>query len=208
MKKKITIIVGVLALTLVAFARQAQVADLPYKVSLPLVAKYPTLTPSATPTPTNTPTPSQTPTRTATPTSTQTPTLTPTAVQMYTYDGFRGNYFRLLSASAARNEDVWFEFSVTNTNPNARYIGGLGAYWNSCTVVPGSVYCTQASWGDFTFSATPPDNVIEWNDHLNIPTSGTYSVRLGICFLGSRTNCENNPSQWHPLSDPITLVIR
>ena len=203
MRKKTILLLGLLALTLIAFARQVAVADLPYKLYLPLVAKYPTLTPSATPTPTNTPTPSQMPTVTRTPTVTSTPTRTSTPVQMYTYDGFRGNYFRLLSASAARSEDVWFEFSVTNTNPDARYIGGLGAYW--CT---GSPPCTQASWGDFTFSAAPPGNVLEWNDHLNISTSGTYSVRLGICFLGSRTNCENNPSAWHALSDPITLVIR
>ena len=119
----------------------------------------------------------------------------------YAANGIRGDYFRIQKPEAAPNEDVWFEFSATNTNSEPVAIGGLGAVWSA-----GS----QASWGDFHFAGTEkaPDNVIEWNDHLNIPARGTYQVRLGVCFLASRDAAEKNLGEWKFLSDPITVTIR
>ncbi len=119
----------------------------------------------------------------------------------YLVNGIRGDYFRMAKTTAAPNEDVWFEFSATNTNEGPLPIGGLGAIWST-----GS----QASWGDFVFAGTlkAPDNVIEWNDHLNIPARGTYQVRLGVCFLASRDAAEKNLGEWKFLSDPITVTIQ
>jgi len=94
---------------------------------------------------------------------------------------------------------VWFEFEAQNINNFTLIdVGGLGAYWSTGN---------QASWGDFDFEPGY-EKRITWNDHLNISTSGTYQVRLGICFLSSRSACNANPGAWHALSGPITIVIR
>lgn len=185
------ILIGLLVLAIAAIAW----AQGDYFVYMPIIAQAPSSTPTRTATPTKTPIPC--------------PASTPALVQTFTNNGIRGDYFRLSNNLNCFNpgEDVWFEFSATNTNTNAVYVGGLGAYW--CTDKPGQ--CTQASWGDFSFSGTSAgadNNVLEWNDHLNIATSGTYQVRLGVCWLGSRTDCENNPGAWQALSGPITIVIR
>lgn len=184
---------GLAALALVAWQLQT------YLVYMPVVMKQPTPTPTVTPTPTITPTPIP---------CQGGPTA---ATQFFSSRGVQGNLFRWSSGQSncvQRGEEVRFDFKVTNTNPNAVRVGGLGAIW--CVDKPGGE-CTQASWGDFDFAGTSAggdNNVIEWDDGLRIPTSGTYQVRLGICWLGSRTDCENNPGQWEYLSNAIVLVVR
>jgi hypothetical protein len=119
----------------------------------------------------------------------------------YTANGIHGDYFRIDKPEAGPNQDVWFDFSATNTGLEPVAVGGLGAIWGT-----GS----QASWGDFIFDGTlkTPDNVLEWTDHLNIPARGTYQVRLGVCFLPSRDAAEKNLGEWKFLSDPIIVTIR
>jgi hypothetical protein len=148
-------------------------------VYLPIVRKDPTYTP--TPTPTRTPTPSP----------------TATSVPVYTSNGIRGDYFRVLRTSAAPNQDIWFEFSATNISAAPISFGGLGAVWETGA---------QASWGDGDI--IQPGGAIVWNDHLNIPSPGTYHVRLGVCRLATRTQCHQNLGQWETLSDSITVVIQ
>lgn len=181
---------SLLALTLIS-ARLYQI--LSHNIYLPIVAKQPTptFTPSLTPT--------VTPTPTITPTSVPCPAGTPAPVQMFTYNGVQGNYFRMKDNRNCfnRNEDVWFDFSATNTNAFTLVdVGGMGAYWSTAN---------QASWGDFPFD---PGQTIASNDHLNIPISGVYQIRFGICFLSSRSACNANPGAWNALSGPITIVIR
>lgn len=202
MNKKLILFMGLLVFFSITLTSQAGVLVLPFQVYLPLVRHDPSPTSTNTPTPTQTFTPSPTPTITPTPSPTPTPVA---AGGMKTYNGVRGDYFRLRITTANRGENVWFEFSVTNITDQPKDIGGLGAYWSPCTVVPDTGNCTQASWGDYILE---PYTTLDPEDHLNINTAGTYSVRLGICFLASRTDCENNLSAWQALSDPITVTIR
>jgi hypothetical protein len=135
------------------------------------------------------------------------PSPAPPATNYTSSNGIEGKRFETKNGMncVMPGEDVWFYFEALNvSNPGVR-VGALGAIW--CTNKPGG-QCTQASWGDFEWRSPFADPLIGHEDHLNINTSGTYQVRLGICWLGSRTDCENNPSQWQYLSGPITIVIR
>lgn len=187
---------SLIAFALVAFAWASQT----YYTYAPVAYRQATWTPTATLTPTITPT--QRPLLDCAPSS-------GTTSQFASSRGVAGNAFKLVTTCALPGEDVWFEFKVTN-NGSYQYVGGLGAIW--CTNKPGQ--CTQASWGDFWFDNQPgsnpndPNNVIPWNDHANIATSGVYQVRLGICWLADRNACEQNPGSWEYLSGPVTLTIR
>lgn len=180
---------SLIVLTLAAFVWQTQQTT----VYLPIVMKQPTPTPTVTPTPRP---------------LLNCPSGPPAPVTgFYTSQGkVRGQKFATKNNvnCAMPGEDVWFYFEAVNLTGEGFRVGGLGAVW--CTDKPGQ--CTQASWGDFEWRSPFADPVIGHEDHLNIYTSGTYQVRLGICWLGSRAECENNPGAWDYLSDPITVVIR
>jgi len=185
-RKLFALFLGALALTLMAFVGQMDT----FFVYMPMVARQPT------PTPTNTPTATVTPTATTMPSATPVPTSPP----MYTQGGIRGDFFRIRNRTAGPGQDVWFEFGVTNVSGIRVDYGALGAWWSS-----GS----QASYGDEHFFA--PGQALEFHeDHLNIPTPGTYQVRLAICFLADRSACQgpSGLSQWQYLSEPVSVTIQ
>lgn len=195
---------GLITLTLLVFAW----ATLGFTVYLPIVGQAPSPTPTYTPT--ATPTPTRTPTATATRPLLACPGTGPSPANVFytSQNKVRGEVFRLKDGQGncvMPGEDVWFYFEARNLTGNTLRVGGLGALW--CQDKPGG-QCTQASWGDFDWIPPYADMVIAHEDHLNIYVSGTYQVRLGICWLGSRTDCENNPGQWDYLSSSITVVIR
>jgi hypothetical protein len=191
-RKLAALLIGALALTLMAFVGQLDT----FFVYMPVVARQPT------PTPTNTPTP------TITPTSVPCPAATPAPITSYfSNGGVQGQLFRLKEVQSncvQRNQDVWFYFEARNTTGQPLDVGGLGARW--CTNIANQ--CTQASWGDFLWTLPFAEPVIGHEDHLNIPNSGTYQVRLAICWLGTRDACMANPNLWHDLSGPLTLVVQ
>lgn len=189
---------SLLTLTLLAFAWANQT----FFAYMPVISKMPTLTPTRTAT--------ATPTPTATPTSVPCPAGTPVPVSKFytSQNKVVGQAFRLQAGQSncvTPGQDVWFYFEAKNL-PNTTFrVGGLGAIW--CTNKTGG-QCTQASWGDFNWGWPEAEQVIAHEDHLNISVSGTYQVRLGVCWLASRTDCENNPASWEYLSDPLTVVVR
>jgi hypothetical protein len=197
-RKLFALVLGALALTLMAFVGQMD----SFFVYLPIVSRDPT------PTPTSTPTATVTPTATTGPTPIPCPGFNPTpATTYFSNGGVQGQFFRLKegqSNCAQRNQDVWFYFEARNTTGQPYDVGGLGARW--CTTT--AYQCTQASWGDFLWTHPYAGTVIGHEDHLNIPNSGTYQVRLAICWLSTRDECMANPAAWHDLSGPITLVIQ
>ena len=183
---------SLITLTMLAFAWVNQT----YFVYLPIVALAPTFTPTHTPT--------ITPTPTVTPTSVPCQAGPTASTQFFASQGVQGVYFRLKAGQSncvTPGQDVWFEFAVRNDSGQYRDYGGLGAFW--CTNKAGG-QCTQASYD----ANLQIGEYLDPEDHLNIYTSGTYQVQLGICWLASRTDCENNPGSWTALSNPITVVIR
>lgn len=131
------------------------------------------------------------------------PTATRSGVVVGSSRGVRGDYFRLQTTARefGVNQDIWFEFKVTNTSGNTLPYRCLGAK------VPGGQ--AQCSWGSTPTDALGPNAVIEWNDHINIGTPGAYTLVLGICYLGDTVACQNSGSNgWEYLSDGIQITVR
>ncbi|MGQ0602389.1 MAG: SH3 domain-containing protein [Anaerolineales bacterium] len=135
------------------------------------------------------------------------PTVTgvpPTATGAPGGSGVRGDYFRLQTTARefAVNQDIWFEFKVTNTSANSIPYRCLGAKVSG-------VGAAQCSWGSSPSDSLSPNGVIEWNDHINIGTPGTYTLVLGFCTLGDTSACQNSVSNgWQILSSGIQITVR
>jgi hypothetical protein len=145
------------------------------------------------PPPTATPVP---PTATGVP-----PTNTPGAGT--SPNGVRGDFFVLKSSAREYgiNQDIWFSFKITNTSNNTIAYRCLGAK------VPGGP--AQCSWGNNATDALGPHQEITWEDHINIGTAGTYSLVLGICYLGDTGSCKNSPTNgWAYLSPGIQITVK
>jgi hypothetical protein len=110
--------------------------------------------------------------------------------------GIVANYFRVRNTTAAVNEDVWFEFQVTNTSASDVPYGALAAHTD--------VGYTAQSWTSETLRA---GQVLTWDDHINIGQSGTYQVYLGICF-SSKEACLSGGAAWERLSSSVTVTIQ
>lgn len=136
-------------------------------------------------------------------TRTSTPTVVPTATipaatatpSVYMSHGIRGDHFAVNNTTAAANQDIWFEFKVTNTSNSAVAYGALGA-----KIENGG---SQQSWSNETLQ---PGQVLQWNDHINIATPGTYKIYLAICY-GAKSDCAANLNPWDRLSNSFTVVV-
>jgi hypothetical protein len=118
--------------------------------------------------------------------------------------GVRGDYWALESSARvyAVNQDIWFRFKITNTTGSAIPYRCLGA-----KVLGGAQ--AQCSWGNGSNDALTPNQVLEWNDHINIGAPGTYTLVLGICYLGSTSECRASASAgWEILSAGIQVTIQ
>lgn len=118
--------------------------------------------------------------------------------------GVRGDFFGLQTTARefAVNQDIWFEFKVTNTSSNTIPYRCLGAKVPNAPIA-------QCSWGSVSTDALKPGDVIEWNDHINIASPGTYTLVLGICYLSDTNACVNSPSNgWEILSGGIQVTVR
>lgn len=166
----------------------------------------PTNTPAPTqPLPTNTPTPVPTvfvpPTNTPVPpTSTPFPSPTPPNTR-----GLVLNFFGLQDRSVyAVNQPVWFEFNIGNAAGGAVPFGSLGVMPKKDGVQRSEWY--QGSWGGNNDSI--PTGGLQWEDHINLPEAGNFSLRLVICFE-SYQSCRANKNQgpWITLSQEIAVYI-
>ncbi|MBP7691035.1 MAG: SH3 domain-containing protein [Anaerolineales bacterium] len=117
--------------------------------------------------------------------------------------GVRGDHFALQTTARTfgLNQDIWFEFKITNTSGNTISYRCLGAK------VPGGP--AKCSWGSTATDVLKPGDVIEWNDHMNIGTAGTYTLVLGICYLSDTSACENSGTAgWEYLSSGIQITVQ
>lgn len=147
--------------------------------ALPVVAAPPT------PIPTNTPVP---------PTATNTQAAT---------NGLRGDRWNIENPTREyiANQDIWFNFTITNTSNTAFPYKCLGAK------VPGASVA-QCSWGNGSNDQLKPGETLSWRDHINLPV-GTYNLALGICNLGDTASCRNSASNgWIILSTSIQVTVK
>jgi len=140
------------------------------------------------------PPPPPPPTNTAPPANTAPPPTSPPP-SGYIADGVRGDEFSIRNTTVGAGQDIWFDFTVTNTTDDTIRYGVLAAHTD--------VGFTAQSW---TNASLRPRAVLEWTDHININTPGTYQIYLGICF-SDKPSCLSGAS-WERLSNSITVVVQ
>jgi uncharacterized protein YraI len=117
--------------------------------------------------------------------------------------GIRGDYFELKSTAReySVNQQIWFKFKVTNTSGNALAYRCLGAKALNATFA-------QCSWGNNSTDQLGVNQVVEWEDHIELP-AGTYNLVLGICTLGDTGACRSSASAgWLILSNSIQITVK
>lgn len=171
---------------------------------------------TATPLPTDTPVPTNTPEPTAVPPTavpvvptaipptavppTEPPPPPPPAVGV---NGLIASKFDVENTSAGKNEGVWFDFTVSNST------GGDVGY-NSLGVMPKKDGVDRWDWYQQSYSG--PDSKIgpggfSWRDRIKLPESGSYTIRLVMCFDGYET-CTTGGGTFHSLSNEVGVTIR
>ncbi len=64
---------------------------------------------------------------------------------------------------------------------------------------------------DETRQFPPSDNDVispgglNWDDHINLPEAGNYTLRMVVCFDGAA--CLAQTGTWHTLSNEIPVTI-
>lgn len=213
----------------IASTAQVELTSTPEEEELPPVAGVPeTFTPLPTSTPTDTPlatTPA--PTDTPAPTSTlppSTPTSTPVPVIIPTNTapppppatntpppapppqdtrGLVATNFGLQPRSDYRvNQQLWFEFSIVNTT------GGEVPYFR-LGVMPRKGGADRPQWFQQSYggpNASIKPQGLNHEDNIKLPESGTYTLRLAICF-DSWEACNSGGANWVTMSEEIPVNI-
>jgi hypothetical protein len=150
--------------------------------SLPVIAAQAPPPPAATTTPV--------------PTHTNAPPPATSTPQVYSSRGIVGNYFTVVNPIASVGQDIWFDFKVTNTSDADVNYSVLAAHAANGP--------SAQSWTNEVLKAHA---VLEWRDHINIHTPGTYQLYLGICY-GGKDACVANAAPWDQLSPPVTVTVQ
>jgi len=172
----------------------------------------PTETPAATDTPAATavpPTPIPPTPRpvqpTAIPPTAAPPTNTPVPPPpSYSANGLVGEHFALQDRAELKvNGDIWFEFRVGNTT-------GGDVQYSAIGVMPKKDGADRTQW--FQGSWAGPDVYVSpgglsWDDHINLPEPGNYTLRLVICFDGFDP-CMQHRGTWISFSPEIPISIQ
>ena len=140
------------------------------------------------------PPPPPPPTDTPVPTAPPAPT-NPPAPSVYSSRGIVGNAFSVENTAAGAGQNIWFNFKVTNTTDGPISFAVLAAHTDAGP--------NAKSWTEATLKA---HKVLDWRDHLNIDTPGTYQVYLGICY-GDKNTCLANQAPWDRLSNNVTVTV-
>ena len=128
----------------------------------------------------------------------------PTAVPAPTgINGLTGAHFAIQSrADLTVNGDVWFEFRVANATGGDVPFAALG-------VMPKKDGTDRPQWYQHSWGGNNdviPAGGLSWDDHINLPEAGNYTLRLVICFDGAA--CQQQKGTWHTLSPEIPVTIR
>jgi len=159
----------------------------------------PTAAPTAVP-PTAAP-PTAIPPTVAPPTATAVP---PTPAPAIGANGLIASHFALQDRdNLSVNGDIWFEFTVANSSGGDVPFGALG-------VMPKKDGVDRPQWYQRSYGGNNdviPPSGLTWDDHINLPEAGNYTLRLAICFEDYGA-CLNNPGQWRTLSQEIPITVR
>jgi len=168
----------------------------------------PTEVPTETPLPTAVPPPPAPPVVQPPPPPPPPPTavpVPPTAVPQVGANGLVASNFGVQPrAELFVNGDVWFEFHVANSTGSPVPFDALGVMPKKDGVDRPEWY--QHSWGGN--NDVIPAGGLSWDDHINLPEAGNYTLRLVVCFDGPA--CQAQRGTWHTLSSevPVTIVQR
>lgn len=116
--------------------------------------------------------------------------------KVYASCGVVGNAFSVEKTTVEVDENVWFNFKVTNTTENAIDYGILSARTEEGQA--------GKSW---TNSKLNPQQVLTWRDHINFKQPGVYHLYLGIGY-DDKDECIAMRAPWDRLSDSITVEVR
>jgi len=117
--------------------------------------------------------------------------------------GLTASHFAIQDrAQLTVNGDVWFEFHVANSTSGDVPFDALGVMPKKDGTDRPQWY--QHSWGGN--SDVIPVDGLSWDDHINLPEAGNYTLRLVICFDGAA--CTAQTGTWHTLSPEIPITIR
>lgn len=186
-------------------------------VLLPSATPIPTDVPTETPDATDTPVPTETPL----PTNTSAPIIYPTATpipptapplptpttgpppgpQPVTINGLSGTQFKLQDrAQLCPGCKIWFEFIVSNSS-------GGGVPFSTLGVVPRKDGKDRWEWFQKSWGQDEIDSDgLSWEDNMDIPEKGNYTLRLVICFDEYAT-CRAGGGTHHTLSPEIPITI-
>ena len=194
------------------------VVDVPATFT-PLPTSPATETPIATtPAPTDTPAPTNTlppPTLTNTPVPVVIPTnpppppappptdAPPPAPPPQDTRGLTATSFNLQPRSDFRvNQQIWFDFSLVNSTGGEVPYARLG-------VMPRKGGADRPEWFQQSYggpNATIKPQGLNHEDNIKLPESGTYTLRLAICF-DSWEACNSGGGNWATLSNEIPVDI-
>jgi len=172
----------------------------------------PTVAPTEAPptaVPTDTPAPTAVPTArpvvvqpTAVP-PTATVAVPPTAVPQVGANGLTASNFAIQPrASLTVNGDIWFEFTVANATGGEVAFDALG-------VMPRKDGNDRREWYQHSWGGNNdviPSSGLTWDDHINLPEAGNYTLRLVVCFDGAA--CKQQKGTWHTLSQEIPITVQ
>jgi hypothetical protein len=187
----------------------------PLEVTRPVMFPTATTAPTDTPVPTATPTPTEQPTQPPTPSATTPPlvqptspivatnppppTAPPTATTASSSHGLTGVSFSVENPTVGANQQIWFNFSVTNGSGQVLPYGFLGvAIFNST----GTNVGFHTSWSG---SSLNPGQTLNWRDGLVISTAGSYQLQLSICY-SSVTVCGSG-GEWELLGPRVPVTV-
>jgi hypothetical protein len=131
------------------------------------------------------------------PTSTNAPPPPPAATNTPNVQGAGGIQtilFQMHKTTGTPGESMWFDFKVVNNTGSDIVYGLLAAHTD--------VGVTAASWD----APLKPGKELDWTDHINFPTAGTYQVYLGICY-DSHDTCKTGGT-WVRLSNSTAVTIQ
>jgi len=130
-------------------------------------------------------------------------TRPPTAAPPLGANGLTASHFAIQDrAQLTVNGDIWFEFHVANSTSGDVPFDALGVMPKKDGVDRPQWY--QHSWGGN--NDVIPVGGLSWDDHINLPEAGNYTLRLVICFDGPACQAQNGT--WHNLSPEIPVTIR
>jgi hypothetical protein len=112
----------------------------------------------------------------------------------------------------AANERIWFFETIQNTTGSAIQYGIIGVQARN-TANGTSQF--QTSWSALTgprqidANCTGPTDRCggTWRDGMNISSTGTYELRLSICYNLTIQECQSAGAQWEYLTGPIVITV-